>query len=181
MSDATPRPIPGTEGGPENPVFSPDGQFIAFFTRTAQGGSTPGGLPQGLIKRVRLTGGTPVTLCETAYPLGMSWGVDGLVFGQAAKGVMRVSADGGEPELLVPVNEDELALGPQVLPGGRAVLFTHASDLTNLMRPQESFDRFSIDAWNKARVVVESLQTRERTALIEGGSDGRYDPTGHIV
>ena len=60
MSDATPRPIPGTEGNPESPVFSPDGQSIAFFMRTEQGGSTPGGLPQGVIKRVRLTGGTPV-------------------------------------------------------------------------------------------------------------------------
>ena len=29
--------------------------------------------------------------------------------------------------------------------------------------------------------MVQSLETRERKTLIEGGSDGRYTPTGHIV
>src|SRR4029453_14408771 len=99
MSDAIPRPIAGTEGRPEYPVFSPDGQSIAFFTTTAQGDGSPGDFARGVIKRVPLAGGTPLIVCETAYPFGMSWGADGLLFGQASKGVMRVSADGGEPAL----------------------------------------------------------------------------------
>ena len=66
----------------------------------------------------------------------MSWGADGLLFGQASKGVMRVSADGGEPQILVQVEQDEIALRPQMLPGRAAVMFTLAS--INLLRPQKS-------------------------------------------
>ena len=106
----------------------------------------------------------------------MSWGADGLLFGQASKGVMRVSADGGEPQILVQVEKDEIALRPQMLPGRGAVMFTLAS--TNLLRPQESL---ADPGWDEARVVVQLLDTRERKTVIEGGSDGRYMPTGHIV
>src|SRR5207245_2387868 len=35
--------------------------------------------------------------------------------------------------------------------------------------------------WDKARIAVQSLKTGERKILIEGGSDARYIPTGHIV
>jgi serine/threonine-protein kinase len=38
-----------------------------------------------------------------------------------------------------------------------------------------------IDRWDKAKVVVQSSRSAERKTLIEGGSDGRYLPTGHIV
>jgi serine/threonine-protein kinase len=176
MSDGVPRPIAGTEGRSEYPVFSPDGQSIAFFT--AQGGDASGDLPRGVIKRVPLAGGTPLTVCETAYPFGMSWGADGLVFGQASKGVMRVSADGGEPQLLVRVDNDEVALRPQVLPDRRAVMFTLASDLTNLLRPLENP---ADSGWDKARVVVQQLDTGERKTIVEGATDGRYLSTGHVV
>src|SRR6185295_14515204 len=35
--------------------------------------------------------------------------------------------------------------------------------------------------WDKARIVVQSLKSGERKTLIEGGSDARYSPTGHLV
>ena len=37
------------------------------------------------------------------------------------------------------------------------------------------------DRWDKAQVVVQSLTSGERKTLIEGGSDARYVPTGHLV
>jgi serine/threonine-protein kinase len=37
------------------------------------------------------------------------------------------------------------------------------------------------DRWDKAQIVVQSLKTGERRTLINGGSDARYVPTGHIV
>src|SRR5262245_21814749 len=178
MSDAISRPIPGTEGRPEYPVFSPDGQSVAFFTTTDQRGGSTRDLPRGVIKRVPLAGGTPLTVCETTYPFGMSWERDGLVFGQASKGVMRVSPDGGEPQLLVHVKENEVALRPETLPGGRALIFTLASDVSDLIRPRESIEE---PGWDKARVVVQLLDTGERKTLVEGATDGRYTPTGHIV
>ena len=35
--------------------------------------------------------------------------------------------------------------------------------------------------WDRARIVIQSLNGGERAILMEGGSDARYVPTGHIV
>ena len=110
-----------------------------------------------------------MTICPADAPFGMSWGVDGIVFGQGSKGViMRVSPNGGQPERLVSVKDGEIAQGPQVLPGGQAVLFTLATGTGG-------------DRWDKAQVVVQSLKSGERKTLVNGGSDARYVPTGHLV
>lgn len=77
-------------------------------------------------------------------------------------------ANGGKPELLASVKSGELAHGPQTLPGGQAVLFTLAAGA-------------GADQWDKAQIVAQSLNSGERKILIEGGSDARYLPTGHIV
>ena len=98
----------------------------------------------------------------------MSWDASGIVFGQAGKGIMRVSANGGQPEVLVSVKDGEVMYGPQVLPGGEWVLFTLATAAT-------------ADGWDKAQIVVQSLKSSERKTLVSGGSDGRYLPTGHLV
>jgi serine/threonine-protein kinase len=97
----------------------------------------------------------------------MNWDSGGIVFGQA-KGIMRVSANGGQPEVVVSVKDGELMYGPQVLPGGEWLLFTLATAAT-------------ADSWNKAQIVVQSLKSSERKTLVSGGSDGRYLPTGHLV
>src|SRR4029078_2521432 len=81
-----------------------------------------------------------------------------------------VSAMGGEPVTIVPRKEDELLNGPQILPGGNAVLFTVGSLRVNAaMR------------WHEGKVVVQSLKSGERKVLIEGGTDARYISTGHII
>jgi eukaryotic-like serine/threonine-protein kinase len=90
------------------------------------------------------------------------------VFGQGGKGIMRVSPNGGAPELIVTVNDGEEAHGPQLLPGGQHVIFTLAAG-TALQR------------WDSARIVVQSLKSGERKILVEGGSDARYVSTGHLV
>ena len=66
------------------------------------------------------------------------------------------------------VSDGEIAHGPQMLPDGRSVLFTVATGS-------------SADRWDKAKVVVQSLDSGERKTVIDGGSDGRFLPTGHIV
>ena len=98
----------------------------------------------------------------------MSWGDEGIVFGQGGGGILRVSPNGGKPEVLVRVKDGEFAHGPQVLAGGDVVLFTLATGTAG-------------DRWDKAQIVVQSLRSGERKLLIEGGSDARYVPTGHIV
>ncbi len=157
MADLTARPIPGTEtfNGVMSPVFSPDGRSIAFFA-------------SGTLKKIAVAGGAAVTICQAGNPLGVSWAGDEILFGQTQpnmRGIARVSANGGTPELLVSVKNDELAYGPQLLPGGHAVLFTLAKN----------------GNWNQGRIEVQRLTSGDRTTLIEGGADGRYLPSGHLV
>jgi Tol biopolymer transport system component len=35
--------------------------------------------------------------------------------------------------------------------------------------------------WDRAQIVVQSLSTNKRTVILDGGSDARYVPTGHLV
>src|SRR5207249_4054462 len=35
--------------------------------------------------------------------------------------------------------------------------------------------------WDNAQIVTQSLKTGERHVVVQGGSDARYVPTGHIV
>ena len=98
----------------------------------------------------------------------MSWDSSGLVFAQPG-GIFRCNASGGQPEQLATVESDEQVFGPQILPGGRSLLFTIAKDADGLQR------------WDKSRIVVQSLVSSERRTLVEGGSDARYLPTGHLV
>src|SRR5262249_44419125 len=146
-----------TPGEGTNPIFSPDGRSIAFRSGA-----------DGMLKRVDVRGGAAVRICPADGLLGMSWDADAILFGQSTKGIMRVSAQGGQPELLVGVKTGELAHGPQMLPDGRAVLFTLASGTDS-------------DRWDKAKIVVQTLSSGERKTLIEGGSDARYVSTGHLV
>jgi serine/threonine-protein kinase len=89
------------------------------------------------------------------------------VYGQP-EGIMRVSANGGAPELVVPTEAAEQVHGPQILPGGEWVLFTLTSGS-------------GVTRWDEAQIVVQSLESGERRILWEGGSDARYVPTGHLV
>ena len=158
LADLESRPIPGGDPG-IHPAFSPDGQSVVFWT-------------DGALKRLAIAGGIPVTICETTpAPFGIQWSDAGIVFVQPGIGIMRVSPNGGTPEMLVRVTPaDGLAHGAQLLPGGDTLLFTLARSGTP-----------SADFWDNATIVAHSLKTGKRKTLIQGGSDGRYIPTGHLV
>jgi serine/threonine-protein kinase len=161
MSDLTARAIAGIDSpvGLADPVFSPDGKFIIFSDRTDR-----------TLKKVALSGGAPITICpQEQPPEGTTWGPDGILFAQRSKGVQRVSDQGGTPEDLIPANEGEQIRGAQMLPGGKAVLMTVGPGST------------SIVAWDKARLVVQTLKSNVRKTVVEGASEGYYLPTGHLV
>jgi serine/threonine-protein kinase len=151
------RVIAGSEvaAGVINPVFSPDGQTLVFYSQADRA-----------LKRLALSGGAPVTICPVDNLYGLSWSEHGIVFGQRGKGVMRVSPNGGVPEVIAAVGGDELVSSPQMLPGGRAVLFSV---------------RKLADAWDKAKIVVQPLDGGERKTLIDGGAEAHYIQTGHLV
>jgi serine/threonine-protein kinase len=107
-------PIPGTDGG-LGPFFSPDGEWVGFWA-------------DGELKKVSVRGGPSVGLCETGRLFGASWGPDDhIVFAGLSGGLLRVSADGGTPEVITALdtaNRQQSHRLPYVLPGGEAVLFT---------------------------------------------------------
>ncbi|MDO8793984.1 MAG: protein kinase [Vicinamibacterales bacterium] len=160
MKELSSFSIQGTEisSGVLNPVFSPDGRSIAFFS-----------FADNSLKRIAVSGGAPVTIATIDAPFGMTWAASDQIFaGQGRKGIVRIPANGGNPETIVKVEPNEEAHGPQLLPGG-AVLFTLAATATGAER------------WDKAKIVVQSLTSGERKVLVDGGSDGRYLPTGHLI
>src|SRR5204863_1264287 len=115
------------------------------------------------------TGGATVTIAELDNPYGATWySDDQIMLGQGAKGIARVSANGGKPETVIAAKDGEILHGPSVLPDGYNILFTVAKGTAD-------------DRWDKAQIAVQSLKTGERKVLFEGGSDARYVPTGHIV
>src|SRR5262249_53222880 len=117
MGEIEARPIQGTrqEGqGVDTPFFSPDGRWIGFYS-----------LADATIKKVRVTGGAAVKICDADNPFGAAWSPDDQIFiGQGPKGILRVSANGGKPETVVSVKSRETAHSPQLLPGGDGLLFT---------------------------------------------------------
>jgi serine/threonine-protein kinase len=100
-----------------------------------------------------------------ASPGGVSWEEDGTILFAVTEGILRVSANGGVPDLIIPAEGGTVAYGPRLLPDGDSVLFSVATT----------------DNWDAAQIVAQSLSTGERTVLVEGGSDARYLPTGHLV
>ena len=80
--------IPGSNDGTA-PFFSPDGEWIGFFT-TRQ------------LKRVAVSGGLPFVVCDVPRGLSGTWGVDDtIVFSRhGLTGLFRVQASGGTSEQL---------------------------------------------------------------------------------
>jgi eukaryotic-like serine/threonine-protein kinase len=141
-----------------NPFFSPDGRWIGFFSGAG------GGSGSGTLKKIAVTGGSPITLCASDPPFGASWS-DGAILFSTSKGILRVQEYGGTPENLVAGGQ--LMQSPQLLPGGDALLF--------------AVGQIGVNGWNRAQIVVQSLKTGQRRMLIDGGTDPRYVPTGHLV
>jgi len=156
------RPIAGTEDG-DFPAFSPDGEWIAFAT-------TPGA-SRSQLKKIRVTGGAPITLCDldpiVTFPFSISWDdADTIVF-SAETGLKRVPASGGTPEILTTVDTkagEKTHKFAKVLPGGQSVLFS----IIGLQSAASG-------------VAVTDIKTGRHRILVKGGKAGRYVPSGHLV
>jgi serine/threonine-protein kinase len=155
MDQSKPERVLGGEDA-VGPFFSPDSQWVGWFSR-------------GMMKKMQLGGAAPVTICEagTVYG-GAHWAPDGFIY-FAPGDLMRVSASGGRPEAVARIDNSKDAdyQSPQLLPGGKAVLLT--------CKP------LNITSYDQAVIFGYRLDTHETVTLVEGGSAGMYLSSGHLL
>ena len=165
LSQPKPTELAGTEGA-SGPFFSPDGQWVAFFAG-------------GKLKKISAAGGAAIALCDAPAARGGAWGEDhNIISALTSQGgvLSRIPDAGGAPQPLTELAQGETThRWPQILPGGKAVLFTANSGT-------RGFDGANIEAM--------SFKDHRRKTLQRGGTYGRYLPTsngaasrgsGHLV
>ena len=155
-ADFDPRRLPGTEGA-SNPAFSPDDRTIAFLTNTQ-------------LKTMSINDGAMTTIATVNDPRGVTWADDTtLVYTpESIGGIVEISTKGGAARTLTTIDEkagERTHRWPNVLPGGRWVLFT-----VGMTASPDSYDGSRIDAVDRT--------TGERRKVFEGASMARYAPTG---
>ena len=156
MDTLTSRLIPGTEVATTTPFFSPDGEWLAFWSNAATA-----------LQKISIGGGAPVTIGPATNPFGASWGRDGQILFAQPDGIKRVPADGGTPELVIAAKPGEAIYGPSLLPDGKTILYslTRTNGATR---------------WDQAEVIAQQIGGEPRV-LVRGGSDAIYAPSGHLV
>ena len=158
LAEAALRPLAGTEGA-RQPFFSPDGAWIGFFANRK-------------LSKVPASGGAVLTLADIGgNPRGASWASDStiVVAPTQTSGLVRVPDAGGRPVALTTVDEaagESSHRWPDVLPGGRWVLFTVGLE-------DASFDEGRIDAV--------SMATGERRSVLSRAGFARYMPGGRLL
>ena len=146
-------PIPGT-GGATDAEFSPNGQWIAFQSA-------------GKLRKVPATGGPSTPIADSIHAGGAWLGDSVIIYTKSNEGLYRVSANGGASERLTALDKDRREFNhwyPQVLPGGKAVIFNSFS--TPLAR---------------SRIEAVVLETGARTVLLDGAVFPRYVASGHLL
>ena len=85
LDSTSPQALAGTEGA-MFPFWSPDSRSVAFFT-------------DDKLKRIEVSGGTPVTICGSTLGRGGSWNQDGTIVAALSynTGLSQVPASGGTP------------------------------------------------------------------------------------
>jgi Tol biopolymer transport system component len=160
------RALPGSENVGINPVFAPDGQSLLLTGFSERG---------VVLRRLPIGGGaasTVATLEGIPWVTGVTWNRDGILVGGGELEILQIPLNGEKPKRIVEVASGEWVHGPQLLPDGDTVLFT-------MLSPVSRWDQGI--RWDEAQVVAQSLKDGTRHRLVEGASDGRYLPTGHLV
>jgi Tol biopolymer transport system component len=149
------EPVAETEGA-DQPFWSPDSRFVAFFA-------------DGKLRKVDISGGRPQTICETAPARSGAWNRDGVIVftpGSGA-GLFRVSAAGGTPSPLTKLDRsrgESDHLWPQFLPDGhRFVYLARSSQAEN------------------TGVYLGSLDSEDRRLLMKVDSNVAYAPPGYLI
>ena len=152
LDEADARPIAGTQGA-RNPFFSPGGEWVGFYDDDDR-----------TLKKLSIRGGEPVAILSTDFQGGAAWGPDDAIFFSSNAGLMRVSANGGTPDVVAAGEGAEM--WPTLLPGGRVVLFSR-------LPGRGTFD--------DAEIVAVRLPRGEPKVVLKSAYFPHYAPTGHLI
>lgn len=158
LSSGVAQLLDGAQGA-SDPFFSPDGKWLAFFAN-------------GMLKKISLSGGAAEIINKAPNPRGGVWtSDDNIVFTPDTDAPLyRVSAKGGTAAPISSLDgtlRERSHRWPDILPGGKAMLFSIAYEVGNPL--------------DDASIGVLDLSTGKHRTLIKGGSFPRYVPTGHLV
>ena len=162
------QPVRGTSEDPMEPVFSPDGQWLAYFALAKSASATK---PEWLIRKVAVSGGAPVTLGQLpAAPYGASWTNGAIVFAidtPDTAAIQSVPESGGAVQTLLAVDpKTEQIAQPQLLADGKHLIFVSSP-------PGETS--------GEGQIVIQSVRGQDRRTLVPRGADPRVLPTGQLI
>ncbi len=141
----------GTEDAVQ-PFWSPDSRSVAFVVGTR-------------LKSVSVAGGAPKDICEAQKFYGGAWNREGTILFGSARGLFRVSAEGGKPSAVTTPEAQETGhYWPSFLPDGRGYLYL----------------AWSAQTGNRA-VFVGSLDSKEKTRLMAADSNAVYAAPGYVL
>jgi len=144
--------LPGAGG--YAPFFSADSQWIGFETSGFK------------LNKISVEGGAVVPVADPGGPFyGGSWSEDGNIYvGVTGKGLVRIREGGGAPETIAPLGDGEAdLLFPQILPGGKAVLFS----------------AYTVRSPDASSIEVMTLADHHRKTISRGGTSPRYLATSN--
>jgi eukaryotic-like serine/threonine-protein kinase len=164
MDSLTAQPLAGSETGQALAalIWSPDSRFIAY-----QSGD-------GKLKKIDTAGGPPVALCDAPdQVVGGSWNRDGVILFRKDGTLMRVSAAGGTPSVVIPAVAGNNYAFPEFLPDGRHFLY-----LRGLPKPGDTgFYVGSLDVKPEQQSTQRLMDAAFQPVYVPS-SDSRV---GHIV
>jgi serine/threonine protein kinase/Tol biopolymer transport system component len=146
--------LAGTDGA-GRPFWSPDSRFLGFFA-------------DGKLKKVEVSGGPPITLCEAPNDRGGTWSQDGVIvfIGTYPGALQKVSASGGVPTAATTLSQGEIAhVRPIFLPDGRHFLYRAFNNTSQVEGP----------------IYLASLDSAERKLLLNSDSANIAYTQGHLL
>lgn len=114
LDSLTSRALPGTDGA-YIAAWSPDSHVLAFYS-------------ENKLKRMDISGGSALVICPAIGPpyYGGTWSPDGVILFGSHDGIVKVSAAGGTPSILIKAHrasQDFLGY-PSFLPDGRHFFYS---------------------------------------------------------
>jgi serine/threonine protein kinase/Tol biopolymer transport system component len=149
----TAQALAGTEGA-SAPFWSPDSTALGFFAG-------------GKLKKIDVTGGPPITLCDAPDNRGGTWSRDGvIVFNPGNRtALQKVFASGGIPTYATVLAQGEVGhYRPFFLPDGR-----------------HFFDRGAAGSEISGPIYLGSLDSAERKLLLNADASNVVFSQGHLL